>query len=154
MNARYWSPARIGLLVIGLATIAPWVARAQVTYQKPPREVLEVLDAPLPPTMVLNPSRDGWLLVARERYPSIAELARPMLGLAGLRINPQNRGPHPLPPYTGITLQNAPPSEAVRVGLPPGARLGMPRWAPDGTRASLPSDPRQRRTRAPREPAV
>jgi dipeptidyl aminopeptidase/acylaminoacyl peptidase len=106
---------------------------AQTEYQKPPREVLDILNAPVTPGVSLSPTRDRLLLVDRERYPSISELAQPMLGLAGERINPQNRGPHRTPQNTGISIQSIPPGETIPVKLPPGARIGQPVWAPDGS---------------------
>ena len=45
---------------------------AQVTYQKPPKEILDVLNAPLTPQMIASPTRTHVLFIAAERYPSIA----------------------------------------------------------------------------------
>ena len=112
----------------------PMVCLAQAGYQKPPSEVLEVLNAPVTPSVSLSPSRDHLLLVERERYPPISELARPMLGLAGIRIDPQNRGPHLAPHITGMTIQTIPSGDKIPVKLPAGARLGAPVWAPDGSK--------------------
>ncbi|HKX62700.1 MAG TPA: hypothetical protein VJS65_12660, partial [Verrucomicrobiae bacterium] len=59
------------------------VGSAQQNYQKPPTEVLQILNAPVTPGVSLSPPRDRLLLIDRERYPSISELAEPVLGLAG-----------------------------------------------------------------------
>ena len=118
----------------GLACLAiPLASPAQTPYQRPPANVLEILNAPITPAVSLSPTRDRLLLVARERYPAIGELAQPMLGLAGLRINPLNRGPFRPPQNTGFTVQTVPGGEQLPVELPPGARLGTPVWAPDGS---------------------
>ena len=93
--------------LLSLLVFVPVVGSAQTTYQKPPPEVLDVLNAPVTPSVSLSPTRDRLLLVDRERYPSIRELAQPMLGLAGVRINPQNRGPHRPSPNTGLILQTS-----------------------------------------------
>ena len=103
MNTRLSILKRFRPVAIWLTTMVPVIACAQIAYQTPPREVLDVLNAPATPTVLLSPAHDRYLLIDRERYPSISELAQPMLGLAGLRINPQNRGPHRLPP----SLQSA-----------------------------------------------
>ena len=55
---------------------------AQTTYQKPPKAVLEVLDAAASPTVSISPTRDKMLLIEASRYPSIAQLSQPMLRLA------------------------------------------------------------------------
>ena len=57
-------------------------------YRKPPQAVLDVLNAPATPALSLSPSRAYAIQGSPVRYPPIAELAQPMLRLAGLRINP------------------------------------------------------------------
>jgi hypothetical protein len=116
-----------------LLLLVPVTGLAQVAYQKPPREVLDVLNAPVTPGVSLSPTRDRLLLVERERYPPISELALPMLGLAGVRFNPQNRGPYRAPQNVGITIQTIPAGEKIPVNLAPGTRLSLPLWAPDGS---------------------
>jgi dipeptidyl aminopeptidase/acylaminoacyl peptidase len=120
---------------VGLGCLG-WLpaSRAQTPYQPAPANVREILDAPVTPSVSLSPARDRLLLIERERYPSIRELAQPMLGLAGVRINPQNRGPFRPPQNTGFTLQTVPGGEKLAVKLPPGARPGTPVWSPDGAR--------------------
>lgn len=126
VQSRRW----VGLFFLQLL---PVMGLAQGAYQKPPPEVLDVLNAPVTPGVSLSPVRDRLLLMDRERYPSIGELAQPMLGLAGVRINPQNRGPYRSPQNTGITIQTVPAGEKTPVKLPAGARFGPPVWAPDGS---------------------
>src|SRR5438552_9220703 len=67
---------------------------AQETYKKPPQNILDVLNAPLPPSVSVNPTRDTMVLADQLRYPPISDLAQPMLRLAGSRINPATNGPH------------------------------------------------------------
>jgi len=109
------------------------VGSAQQNYQKPPAEVLQILNAPVTPGVLLSPTRDRLLLIDRERYPSISELAEPVLGLAGVRFNPRNRGPQRTPQNTGITIQSISGGGKLPVKLPPGARFSAPLWAPDGS---------------------
>jgi dipeptidyl aminopeptidase/acylaminoacyl peptidase len=103
-------------------------------YRKPPKEVLDVLDAAPPPQLSLSPTRDRILLVEADRYPPIAHVAEPMLRLAGLRINPRTNGPHLPPRFVGITLQDLQGKEILKLKLPADARLSMPAWSPDGKR--------------------
>ncbi len=105
---------------------------AELTYQRPPQEILEVLNAPPPPLISVNPSRDFAILMQPLRYPPIAEVARPMLRLAGLRIDIQNNGPH-LPPYNiAYTIQRLSDASDIRVVTPTGGKLSRPLWSPDG----------------------
>lgn len=125
------------LLVFVLALAFPIPALPQHSYQRPPGNVIDILDAPVTPDVFLSPTRDRLLLVDRERFPSITELAQPMLPLAGLRINPQNNGPHRPSRNIGITIQTISNGDRKVVKLPAEARLGTPIWAPDGKRFSF-----------------
>lgn len=120
------------LLLSGLSL--PLLCAAQTAYQQPPPEVLAILNAPATPEVSLSPTRDRLLLIDHERYPSITELARPMFGLAGLRIDPQNSGPYHWPQNAGITIRTLPEGDSKRVTLPQGSRFSFPVWAPDGKR--------------------
>src|ERR1019366_9999607 len=84
-------PLRITAIFVLAAALA---LPAELTYQKPPREILDVLNAPPPPAISVNPSRDYAILMQPLRYPPIAEVAQPMLRLAGLRIDIRTNGPH------------------------------------------------------------
>ena len=105
---------------------------AQTGYQKPPKEILDVLNAPVAPTPSVNPSRTHVLMMDRILYPSIAEISAPMLRLAGLRINPRNNGPHAGAGYSGGTMKTIASGAPVRLQAPAGGKLGMPLWSPDG----------------------
>ena len=66
-------------------------------YQRPPKEITDILDVGPTPGISLSPTRDFLLLIERANYPPIEDLAAPMLKLAGLRINPRTNGPHLAP---------------------------------------------------------
>jgi dipeptidyl aminopeptidase/acylaminoacyl peptidase len=72
------------------------------------------------------------MLVQGVRYPSIAELARPMLRLAGVRIDPGTNGRHLAPYFIGVTLKRLADGSEVKAMLPAGARISFPAWSPDG----------------------
>jgi dipeptidyl aminopeptidase/acylaminoacyl peptidase len=105
---------------------------AQETYKQPPKQILEVLDAPATPYLSVSPARDHALLIEPLRYPPIADVAQPMLRLAGLRINPANNGPRLPLSYTALTLKRIADGAETKIVLPPGARIGSPEWSPDG----------------------
>lgn len=117
-------------------------ALPQETYKKPPKEILDVLDAPVTPMAVVSPTWDTMLLAEPLRYPPIADLAQPMLRLAGLRINPNTNGPHQ--PFTIVSLavQKIAGGPAVNVALPPAAKPGMPEFSPDGKQFAFTSSAR------------
>jgi dipeptidyl aminopeptidase/acylaminoacyl peptidase len=129
---------RIPAILLLAASLA---MAAELAYQKPPREILDVLNAPPPPLISVNPTRDYAILMQPVRYPPIAEVAQPMLRLAGLRIDIRTNGPH-LPPYnTSYTIKRLADASDIPVVAPPdaqpGAKLGEPVWSPDGQHFAL-----------------
>src|ERR1700728_1216620 len=64
------------------------------TYQKPPKEIMDILNAPTTPTISMGPPRPHAREDSPRSYPPVAELAEPMLRLAGIRINPKTNGLH------------------------------------------------------------
>jgi dipeptidyl aminopeptidase/acylaminoacyl peptidase len=103
------------------------------TYQKPPKEIMDILNAPSTPTLSLSPSRAYAMQGSPVRYPPIAELAEPMLRLAGIRINPKTNGLHNATFNTDLTLRKIPEGTEIKVIVPPNSKLSLPRWSPDGT---------------------
>ncbi len=133
------------LVCICLSTAS--LAIAQAPYQKPPKEVLDILNAAPPPMPSLSPARDRVLLVESERYPSIAELAEPMLRLAGERIDPNTNGQHHPGHILGLSLLNVADGKTTMLQLPPhsslnlavagGPRSGGSSWSADGRHVAL-----------------
>lgn len=125
----------VRILVFSLLGLS--LLQAQIKYQKPPAEVLEVLHAPAAPATSISPAKTHVLLLERRLYPGIEDLAAPMLRLAGLRINPANNGPHQSPPYTGLIVKHIGTGAETRIATPAGAKLGSPAWSPDGQRFAV-----------------
>ena len=107
-------------------------AGAQERYQKPPKEVLDVLLAPTTPQASVNPAGDYMLLTRSVRYPPIAVISRPMLRLAGLRIDPATNGAHLVNHETEYTIERISDGSKKQISLPAEARLSAPIWSPDG----------------------
>ena len=102
-------------------------------YRKPPKAVLDVLNSPLTPTLAISPTRHFAMQGQPVRYPPIAELAQPMLRIAGMRINPKTNGLHNTVFNSSLSLRKIPEGTEIKVDLPPNAKLTLGRWSPDGT---------------------
>ena len=102
--------------------LVPALAGAQAPdeprYVLPPKAIVDALDAPPPPDVYLSPARDVVAVLDRAPMPSIAELARPMLRLAGLRIDPKNNGRHRARTARALTLKAVADGAARAVTLP------------------------------------
>ncbi len=102
-------------------------------YQKAPQPIHDILDGSPTPLVLVSPKSDQLLVVDRLAYPSVADLAQPMLRLAGLRINPATNGRHHPARLTGISLVDVATGKTRKItGLPANAHLGIPEWSADG----------------------
>src|SRR3954466_9857418 len=100
-------------------------------YRKPPKAVLDVLNSPLTPTLAISPTRHFAMQGQAVRNPPIAELAQPMLRIAGMRINPKTNGLHNTVFNSSLTLRKIPEGTEIKVELPANPKLSLGRWSPD-----------------------
>jgi dipeptidyl aminopeptidase/acylaminoacyl peptidase len=134
----------VGLMPNSIAAPAAGMqatATAPSAYNQPPREILDVMRAPPPPSPSLSPTRDKLMLITMEEYPSIAKVATPYLRLAGVRIEPGNHSQHDTPGGYGIPpcvsaidLVQVADGRQTRVKLPANACPRRPIWSADGQR--------------------
>ncbi|MCU0422029.1 MAG: prolyl oligopeptidase family serine peptidase [Bacteroidia bacterium] len=85
--------------------LTTWVSHAQIQFQQPPKEIMELADVKAPLQTLISRNNEYLLLLERPLYNELEELAAPELRLAGLRINPNNFDQSRAPYYTGIQLQ-------------------------------------------------
>lgn len=122
-----------GALLLALMLLAGAPALfAQNKYQKPPKEIVDVLLAPAPPIAFVSPQGDEVLLAEPVRYPPISELARPMLRIAGVRIDPANFGEHDPSRLIHLSIVKVSDGHAKQITFPAGEGFSRPEWAPDG----------------------
>lgn len=120
-------------ITIAALVCLAWSVLAQTGYQKPPKEILDVLNAPKFPQAVLSPARTHLLLLDPVGNPSISDIAKPMLRLGGLRIDPANNGAHLTTYSVGASIQSLTDLGSLkRVALPAGAHLTTARFSADG----------------------
>ncbi|MGC2235710.1 MAG: prolyl oligopeptidase family serine peptidase [Pyrinomonadaceae bacterium] len=105
---------------------------AQNSYKQPPKDIMDVLNAPAIPFTSVSPAKDKIALFEPVRYPPISDLAQPMLRLAGLRINPNTNGQHLQTYSLNLTLKNISDGKETSVELPPNAKIFSPSSRADG----------------------
>ncbi len=113
-----------------IATIAffllatPFIAQEKLTYQKPPKEILELVDAPLAPSVWIDSNGENVVLFYRDAYKSIAELSEPEMRLGGLRINPNTNIGSRTRFFNNLKVKKATEKDARQVlGIPENPRL-------------------------------
>jgi dipeptidyl aminopeptidase/acylaminoacyl peptidase len=118
------------LSVAGWAQEQPAVLKG---YQKAPAPISDILSAPPTPLVLVSPKSDHVLVIDRLANPPIADLAAPMLRLAGLRINPATNGRHHPPRLVGLSLVDVATGATHKVtGLPAHPYFSVPEWSPNG----------------------
>jgi len=120
------------LAVVVLLTNIANITSAQTGYKKPPKEVLDILNAPVTPSASVSPTRDNVLLATGLRYPPLADLSQPMLRLAGRRINPASNSPHRFQYSVALTLKRVADGSEVKIDVPEGAKISGIEWSDDG----------------------
>ncbi len=114
----------VSLLFTFLITSGVVYTQEKLTYQTPPRQILDLVDAPLAPSVLIDSKGENVILLYRDAYKSIAELSEPELRLAGLRINPKTNIGSRTNYYNNIKVKKAKSKEAGQVqGLPEKPRL-------------------------------
>ena len=107
-------------------------AQIDLPYQLPPREILELADAPMPPSIMISRDGKNIVLTHRSRYIGIEELAETEIRLAGLRINPATNTASRTSYSNSISLLRVGGKEPRSVtGLPADAKLSGLAWSPD-----------------------
>ncbi len=130
---RTWRLCSIALLSLSTAS---WAAAqpADSRYLLPPKAIVDILDAPPPPDVYLSPARDVIAVLDLAPMPTIAELSRPMLRLAGLRIDPKTNGRHRARTARMLALKTVADGAARAVTLPPNPALTWIGFSADGAR--------------------
>ncbi len=114
------------------------IAQENLTYQKPSNEILELVEAPLAPSVLLTADGKYMVLLYRDYYKSIAELSEKELRLAGLRINPKTNIGSRTNYYNNIMIKRIGEEDAEQViGLPEGSRLANFKWSPDQSKIAV-----------------
>lgn len=115
-----------------LLTAIPLLAQENLTYQKPPQEILELADVRRAPSVSMDSKHENMLLLHRNSYRTIQDLSDDELRLAGLRINPKTNISSTITYINNITLKKVKDKDATQVnGLPSQPRLSNFSWSPN-----------------------
>ncbi|MBK6938377.1 MAG: S9 family peptidase [Chitinophagaceae bacterium] len=108
------------------------IAQDDVAYKLPPKDIADMLLAKRSPTVSVDDKGEWMLLMETSSYPSVEELAKPELKIAGLRINPANFTPSRTGFVNNITLRSITAGKDFKIaGLPNPLFAGNISWSPD-----------------------
>lgn len=120
------------LIILLVFTTGNSDAQIDIQYQLPPKEILELADAPMPPSIMISRDGQNIILLHRNRFIGIEELAETEIRLAGLRINPVTNTASRTSYANGVSILRVGEKDPRPVsGLPANARLSGFSWSPD-----------------------
>ena len=115
-------------------------AQENLSYQKPPKTILDLVDVSLPPNVLRDAQNEFMVFLYRDSYKTIAELSEEELRIGGLRINPKTNIGSRTTYFNNVKTQNLKGSEkkaqAVK-GLPENPRLANFTWSPDQKKIAM-----------------
>lgn len=117
-----------------------FIAWGQTPYKLPPQEVVDIIDAPPTPFVSVSPQSDAMLLIDYKAHPSVELLSRPILRLAGIRIDPAIKNRQRMSQLVGYTLLRTETNERVKINAPSDGRILQPAWSNDGKRIAFRHD--------------
>ncbi|MBK8098594.1 MAG: S9 family peptidase [Planctomycetes bacterium] len=116
------------LVVVALSAL---LSGQDAGYRKPPEPIASLVVAEPTPDVGLSPDRRWLLLTSRRGLPDIGTVARPHRKLAGLRIDPESRGPQLSTITEKVVLRRLADGQERTLALPPG-HFGNTHWSADG----------------------
>lgn len=107
-------------------------------YMIPPKEIVNIVDAPLSPVINISPNSEYMLIMERPALPSISEFSAPELKLAGIRINPLNHSVSRTLSYNNLKIKKLSTENASKIkGLPSKAKINYVTWSPDSKKVAF-----------------
>ena len=124
------------LMLFGFILVG--TAQENLTYQEPSKEILELVNAPLAPSVLMDDNYEMMILLYRNAFKTIQELSEDELRLAGLRISPKTNIGSRTNYYNNVKVRNLKEKNANAVqGLPENARLANFSWSPDQKKIAM-----------------
>jgi dipeptidyl aminopeptidase/acylaminoacyl peptidase len=107
-------------------------------YKMPPKDIADMLLAKPTPGVSVDDKGEWMLFTEANSYPSVEELARPELKIAGLRINPANFAPSRQNFINNLVLRNIASGKDFKIsGLPSPLYGGSISWSPDNKKIAF-----------------
>ncbi|HQV36560.1 MAG TPA: prolyl oligopeptidase family serine peptidase [Flavobacterium sp.] len=107
-------------------------AQENLTYQKPPKEILELADYERAPTVNMDTNKEYMLLSYRSTYKTLDELNQEEMRLGGLRINPVTNISSTVTYVNNLKLRKIADKDEIQVkGLPENPKISNLSMAPN-----------------------
>jgi dipeptidyl aminopeptidase/acylaminoacyl peptidase len=125
-------------VLLGLGSTFTVLAQENLSYQKPPKEILELVDYERPPSVSLGSKSEYMLFTYRDTYKTLDELSQDELRLGGLRINPKTNISSSITYLNNLKVRKLKDREEKQVsGLPANPKIANLTWSPDETKIAF-----------------
>jgi dipeptidyl aminopeptidase/acylaminoacyl peptidase len=108
------------------------LAQENLTYQKPSREIMELVDYQRAPGVVMDEKKEFMVFTYQNTYKTLEDLNQEELQLAGLRVNPITNISSSVNYYNNLKVRKLLDQNLLQVqGLPANPRITYLTWSPD-----------------------
>ncbi|WP_016989226.1 alpha/beta hydrolase family protein [Flavobacterium sp. ACAM 123] len=116
------------ILFLGLSLHA--FAQENLSYQKPSKSILDLVDYERPPSVSMDTKKEYMLLTYRDTYKTLDDLNQDEMRLGGLRINPTTNISSSVTYTNNIKLRQIKDKNEIQVsGLPSNPRISNLSWS-------------------------
>ncbi len=113
-------------------------AQDDVAYKLPPGDIADMLLAKPTPNISIDDKGEWMLFTESNSYPSVEDLAKPELRIAGMRINPANYAPSRQNYINNLYLKNIASGKEYKItGLPSPLYAGNISWSPNNKKIAF-----------------
>ena len=126
-----------GLMLMG---VLKTLGQESLTYQIPSKEIYDLVDVSLAPSVVMDDAKNFMIFLYRDTYKSIEDLSSEELRLAGLRIDPKTNIGSRITYYNNLKIQDlrTDPVRLIQVtGLPNKPKLTNIKFSPDQKKIAM-----------------
>ncbi len=123
-------------IVLGASFSTLSFAQNNLKYQVPPKSIVDLVDAPETPIAIFSKNGAMMLLVQAPGYAPIKQVAQPILGIAGIKVNPANNSTEAEVSgvYQDLVLKEVKTGKELKIaGMPTDMRITNISWNDVGT---------------------
>jgi dipeptidyl aminopeptidase/acylaminoacyl peptidase len=119
-------------LFLGLTVFNQAISQENLTYQKPPKEIMELVDYDRAPSVMTDSKNEYILFTYRNTYKNLEDLSQEEMKLGGLRINPITNISSTITYNNNLKIRKFKGTELVQVSnLPSNPKIAYLSWSPD-----------------------
>lgn len=126
------------IIVLILMAASRNMAQENLTYQLPPKSILQLADYERAPQVSIDTKKEYMLLTYRSTYKSLDDLNQLEMSMGGLRINPLTNIGSATNYINNLKVRKVSAKEPLQVkGLPANPRITFIAWSPDETKIAF-----------------